>query len=108
MTPRAAAQDVIGYPLLGLAVQGPLFAGAAVSLYTLVSRRWGERQAVLTLALLILPVSLADAEKLPFPDNYFDAVSVANNHAGDFGKTAFADTLDLLAAAEGGAHLGER
>ena len=27
------------YPLLGLAVQGPLFAGAAVSLYTLVSRR---------------------------------------------------------------------
>jgi demethylmenaquinone methyltransferase / 2-methoxy-6-polyprenyl-1,4-benzoquinol methylase len=26
---------------------------------------------------LILPVSLADAEKLPFPDNYFDAVSVA-------------------------------
>ena len=41
------------YPLLGLAVQGPLFAGAAVSLYTLVSRRWGERQAVLTLALLM-------------------------------------------------------
>lgn len=29
----------------------------------------------------------------------FDAVSVANNHAGDFGKTAFVDTLDLLAAA---------
>ncbi|MDN0073311.1 bifunctional demethylmenaquinone methyltransferase/2-methoxy-6-polyprenyl-1,4-benzoquinol methylase UbiE [Crenobacter sp. SG2303] len=26
---------------------------------------------------LILPVSLADAEKLPFPDNYFNAVSVA-------------------------------
>jgi len=26
---------------------------------------------------MILPVSLADAEKLPFPDNYFDAVSVA-------------------------------
>ncbi|UTH75072.1 bifunctional demethylmenaquinone methyltransferase/2-methoxy-6-polyprenyl-1,4-benzoquinol methylase UbiE [Chromobacterium sp. IIBBL 290-4] len=26
---------------------------------------------------VILPVSLADAEKLPFPDNYFDAVSVA-------------------------------
>ncbi len=41
------------YPLLGLAVQGALFAGAAVSLYTLVSRRWGERQAVLTLALLM-------------------------------------------------------
>ena len=26
---------------------------------------------------LILPVSLADAEKLPFPDNYFNLVSVA-------------------------------
>ena len=26
---------------------------------------------------LMLPVSLADAEKLPFPDNYFNAVSVA-------------------------------
>lgn len=26
---------------------------------------------------LVLPVSLADAEKLPFPDNYFDLVSVA-------------------------------
>ena len=26
---------------------------------------------------MILPVSLADAEKLPFPDNYFNAVSVA-------------------------------
>jgi len=26
---------------------------------------------------LVLPVSLADAEKLPFPDNYFDCVSVA-------------------------------
>lgn len=26
---------------------------------------------------LILPVALADAEKLPFPDNYFHAVSVA-------------------------------
>ena len=25
----------------------------------------------------ILPVALADAEKLPFPDNYFDLVSVA-------------------------------
>ena len=34
------------YPLLGLAVQGPLFAGAAVSLYTLVSRRWGERHVL--------------------------------------------------------------
>ena len=26
---------------------------------------------------MILPVSLADAEKLPFPDNYFNLVSVA-------------------------------
>ncbi|TDR73516.1 bifunctional demethylmenaquinone methyltransferase/2-methoxy-6-polyprenyl-1,4-benzoquinol methylase UbiE [Paludibacterium purpuratum] len=26
---------------------------------------------------MILPVALADAEKLPFPDNYFDCVSVA-------------------------------
>lgn len=26
---------------------------------------------------LMLPVALADAEKLPFPDNYFDCVSVA-------------------------------
>ena len=41
------------YPLLGLAVQGPLFAGGGGTLYTPGRRRWGERQAVLTLALLM-------------------------------------------------------
>jgi len=30
---------------------------------------------------------------------YFDGVSVANNHSGDFGKPAFAEQLDLLEAA---------
>ena len=42
----------------------------------------------------------------------FDAVSVANNHAGDYGKTAFTDTLDNLqqagiAAVGGGRNLSE-
>ena len=63
------------YPLLGLAVQGPLFAGAAVSLYTLVSRRWGERQAVLTLALLMAsPAAVFFA--VPMTESLFLLVTV--------------------------------
>lgn len=33
---------------------------------------------------------------VPLLARYFDAVSVANNHAGDYGKEAFAEQLDLL------------
>lgn len=33
---------------------------------------------------------------VPLLARYFDAVSVANNHSGDFGKEAFAEQLDLL------------
>jgi poly-gamma-glutamate synthesis protein (capsule biosynthesis protein) len=36
---------------------------------------------------------------IPTLQKYFDAVSVANNHSGDFGKAAFSEQLDLLDAA---------
>lgn len=35
---------------------------------------------------------------VPILAKYFDAVSVANNHSGDFGKVAFAEQLALLEA----------
>ena len=72
------------YPLLGLAVQGALFAGAAVSLYTLVSRRWGERQAVLTLALLMAsPAAVFFA--VPMTESLFLLVTVRYVLAWDRG-----------------------
>ena len=36
---------------------------------------------------------------IPTLAKYFDGVSVANNHSGDFGKSAFAEQLGLLEAA---------
>ena len=42
----------------------------------------------------------ADPRVIPALAKYFDAVSVANNHSGDFGKAAFAEQLDLLDAAK--------
>jgi poly-gamma-glutamate capsule biosynthesis protein CapA/YwtB (metallophosphatase superfamily) len=38
----------------------------------------------------------AHPRTIPAIQKYFDAVSVANNHSGDFGKQAFAEQLDLL------------
>jgi len=38
----------------------------------------------------------APKRALPLLKKYFSAVSLANNHSGDFGKTAFGDMLDLL------------
>ena len=38
----------------------------------------------------------ADPHTLPTLKRHFDAVSVANNHSGDFGRTAFAEMLGLL------------
>lgn len=38
----------------------------------------------------------ADPRTLPVLKRHFDAVSLANNHSGDFGKAAFAEQLDLL------------
>ena len=38
----------------------------------------------------------ADPGVLPVLKRLFDAMSVANNHSGDFGKAAFAEELDLL------------
>lgn len=35
-------------------------------------------------------------QNIPLLRTYFDAVSVANNHSGDFGKEAFAEQLQLL------------
>jgi hypothetical protein len=43
----------------------------------------------------------AEPRAIPVLARYFDGVSVANNHSGDFGKAAFAEQLDLL----DGAHL---
>jgi poly-gamma-glutamate synthesis protein (capsule biosynthesis protein) len=41
----------------------------------------------------------ADPQVIPVLVKYFDAVSVANNHTGDFGKQAFAEQLGLLEGA---------
>jgi len=41
----------------------------------------------------------AEPRTIPALARYFDGVSVANNHSGDFGKDAFAEQLDLLDAA---------
>jgi poly-gamma-glutamate synthesis protein (capsule biosynthesis protein) len=38
----------------------------------------------------------ADPNVLPVLKKHFDAMSVANNHSGDFGKAAFAEELGLL------------
>ena len=41
----------------------------------------------------------AEPRTIPLLARYFDGVSLANNHSGDFGKDAFAELLDLLDAA---------
>ena len=38
----------------------------------------------------------ADPGVLPVLKRHFDAMSLANNHSGDFGKAAFAEQLDLM------------
>ena len=38
----------------------------------------------------------ADPRTLPVLKRHFDAVSLANNHSGDFGKAAFAEQLALM------------
>ena len=96
------------YPLLGLAVQGPLFAGAAVSLYTLVSRRWGERQAVLTLALLMASPA-AVFFSVPMTESLFLLVTVRYVLAWDrrqWGRCAVLGVLAGLCRAPGGLLLG--
>jgi poly-gamma-glutamate synthesis protein (capsule biosynthesis protein) len=39
---------------------------------------------------------LGKPESVPLLKKYFSAVSVANNHSGDYGKEAFADELDIF------------
>ena len=50
----------------------------------------------------------AHPRTLPVLKRHFDAVALANNHSGDFGREAFAQMLDLLKAADlaqfGGGH----
>jgi hypothetical protein len=42
----------------------------------------------------------AHPRTIPYLQRYFDGVSVANNHSGDFGKAALAEQFDLLDAAK--------
>jgi len=42
----------------------------------------------------------ADPRTIPYLQRYFDGVTVANNHSGDFGKAALAEQFDLLDAAK--------
>lgn len=42
----------------------------------------------------------ADPRTIPWLARYFDGVSVANNHSGDFGKDALAEQFQLLEAAK--------
>jgi poly-gamma-glutamate synthesis protein (capsule biosynthesis protein) len=50
----------------------------------------------------------ASPQVLPVLKRHFDAMSLANNHSGDFGKAAFAEQLGLMRAAQlpyfGGGH----
>lgn len=50
----------------------------------------------------------ASPQVLPVLKRHFDALSLANNHSGDFGKAAFAEQLGLMRAAQlpyfGGGH----
>jgi poly-gamma-glutamate synthesis protein (capsule biosynthesis protein) len=39
---------------------------------------------------------LGKPESIPLLKKYFSAVSIANNHSGDYGKEAFADQLDIF------------
>ena len=39
---------------------------------------------------------LGKPDSIPLLKKYFSAVSVANNHSGDYGKEAFADELDIF------------
>ena len=50
----------------------------------------------------------ADPKTLPLLAKYFDGVSLANNHSGDFGKEAFADCVDRLERAKIGFFGGGR
>jgi poly-gamma-glutamate capsule biosynthesis protein CapA/YwtB (metallophosphatase superfamily) len=48
-------------------------------------------------APLVKPYTfLGRPESIPLLKKYFAAVSVANNHSGDYGKEAFADQLDIF------------
>src|SRR5689334_20188347 len=42
----------------------------------------------------------ADPRTIPYLQRYFDGVTVANNHSGDFGKAALAEQFALLDAAK--------
>lgn len=42
----------------------------------------------------------AHPRTIPYLQRYFDGVSVANNHSGDFGKAALVEQFDLLDAAK--------
>ena len=96
------------YPLLGLAVQGPLFGAAAMSLYTLVCRRWDGKTAGLTLALLLVsPAAVFFAA--PMTESLFLLVTVRYVLAMDreqWGRCTVLGVLAGLCRAPGGLLLG--
>ncbi len=96
------------YPLLGLAAQGPLFGVAAMSLYTLVCRRWGGKTAGLTLALLLVsPAAVFFAA--PMTESLFLLVTVRYVLAWDrrqWGRCAVLGVLAGWCRAPGGLLLG--
>lgn len=71
---------------------GPIFHGADLAVCNLESvlGRGGDQ--------VLKPYTFRGArESIPLLKKYFSAVSVANNHTGDFGKVGFCNHLDLLA-----------
>ena len=97
-----------GYALLGLAVQGPLFGAATMSLYTLVCRRWGGKMAALTLVLLMVsPAAMFFAT--PMTESLFLLVTVRYVLVLDreqWGRCAVLGVLAGLCRAPGGLLLG--
>ncbi|HYP90548.1 MAG TPA: CapA family protein, partial [Polyangiaceae bacterium] len=85
------------------AATAPLFRGVALSVANLecpVATTGARVEKVYTFR--------ADPRTLPVLHQHFGAVSVANNHSGDYGPEAFRETLEQLSAARmpyfGGGH----
>lgn len=101
---------VTGIPctVVGFLVQGPLFAAAAASLYTLAARKWNAAVATLALALLVAsPGAMFYA--VPMTESLFLLVSVRYVlmwERKQWGRCAVYGVLAGLCRAPGGLLLG--
>ena len=93
----AAAGDMIRRGADPFADFAPVFAGADI--------RIGNLECVVATTGLAGHKNFtfrAHPRTLPVLKRHFDAVALANNHSGDFGRPAFAQMLGLLKQAQSG------